>query len=491
MRRGRATPLALIGCALIAAGAVYFTGSLGFAQDQTVKLALAAVAGMVIVYLAVTVDPAWLLSAGLVATMFAGHWDRLQLESAGPHRVLLIAGILAVLLRAPGAPDRPQIKLGAAHLVLVAALAYAVVSAIAAGTITRRTASFGLLDEFGVLPFLLFLVAPVAFATRRQRNILLGTLVAVGGYLAITAVLERLKLWNLVVPSYISDPALGTHFGRARGPFVEAGATGLARYACALGAAMALVLWRQPRARLCAGAVLMLAPVGVLLTVTRAVWLAAIVATAVVVITTPGLRRLLVPIAIAGTATVFIAFALIPGVARQAEDRQSDKSSVYERENTTAAGLRMIADRPLIGFGWDRGNDNIEPYFRLDPNIPLSGQRAGFHNRYLQYGVSLGLLGLGLWSLGLGLAVASALRRRASPSLRPWQVGLKGLLVAWVIVDLSSPASYSFATLLLWTWIGVAAAPVPQPRISPGRSNGSRPSGNGTSPAGRPEPAIV
>ena len=51
-------------------------------------------------------------------------------------------------------------------------------------------------------------------------------------------------------------------------------------------------------------------------------------------------------------------------------DRQNDKSPVYERQNTNAAGLRMLADRPFVGVGLDRANSNLEEYFQMRPDIP-------------------------------------------------------------------------------------------------------------------------
>jgi O-antigen ligase len=190
---------------------------------------------------------------------------------------------------------------------------------------------------------------------------------------------------------------------------------------------------------------------------------------------------------------VLISLALIPGVREQARERQSNKGSVYERQNTTGAGLRMIADRPLIGFGWDRGNDRMDPYFRLDPDIPLTGAHAGFHNVYLHIGVGLGLLGLGLWLLGGVLAAKGALSYRAPPTIRPWQVGFKAFVTAWAIVGLASPASYSFSTFLLWTWAGVATGlPARYVRLTTAPvTNGGPSAGNGRPPRDRVQPALV
>lgn len=460
MARWRVGSIRVGALALIGAGGVLFATRLGVLPQDANGTALITLAGVLLVCLALTVDPAWILSAGIVATMFAGHWQDIGVQSSfGPHRLLLAAGALAVLLRLPPARDRPRLELGFVHYVLAAAVGYALISAIWAGTIGRSTSQFVLLDDFGVLPFLMFLVAPLAFTTSRQRRILVGSLIAAGAYLAVTAILEQLKLYHLVVPSYIGDPAVGTHFGRARGPFVEAGADGLALYACAVAAAIALATWRVKWQRTVAACVVLLAPVGLLLTVTRSVWIAGVAATVVAMVTTPGLRRFVVPVAVVGAGAVLVAFTVIPGLAQKASSREGDKTSVWERQNTTAAGLRMIETRPLLGFGWDRADDRLEPYFRQDPNIPLRGARAGLHNVYLQYGVSLGLIGLGLWLFGGALAIRGAFTGRTPPELRPWAVGLKAIAVAWVLVGLSTPASYIFSTIVLWTWAGVATGP--------------------------------
>ena len=106
-----------------------------------------------LLHLARTIDPAWLLSAGIASTMFAGRWTELGLSSSiGPHRVLLIAGILAVLLRAPSARDRPPLHLDRTHLVMAAALGYAFVSALVAGSLDEVNSQFVLIDQFGALP---------------------------------------------------------------------------------------------------------------------------------------------------------------------------------------------------------------------------------------------------------------------------------------------------------------------------------------------------
>jgi len=476
--------------AMVVAGAVWFAVALGSIEPRLGETALVTLALIVLVHLTLTVDSAWLISAGLLSTMFAGNWDQLGLNSSvGPHRVLLAAAVLAVLLRAPPARDRPPLRLDGVHFALAAALAYAAVSAILAGTIDERNAQFVLLDQYGLLPFVIFLIAPVAFATERQRMILLGSLVATGAYLSVTAVLEKLKLYDLVLPRYIADPFVGQHFGRARGPFVEAAADGLALYTCAVAAATALVLWRRPWPRAAALAVLVLAPVGLLLTVTRGAWVAGVVATLVTLITTPRLRRLMIPLTAAGAIGILASFTLIPGLAGDVDRRQKDKAPIYERQNTNAAGLRMVADRPFLGFGWDRANANMEEYFRLDRDIPLTGAVAGLHNIYLQYAVGLGLVGLAIWLLAVGLAFGRAVAARGPPRVMPWAVGLTAIVVAWLVVGVFSPAHYPFTTFLVWAWAGVAYAGRDTAGDAVGDSSPSN--GRGASEVPRPYAARV
>jgi O-antigen ligase len=126
----------------------------------------------------------------------------------------------------------------------------------------------------------------------------------------------------------------------------------------------------------------------------------------------------------------------------------------------------MVADRPFLGHGWWFGNDEMLPYYRLHPDIPLIGAQAGLHNVYLFYAVALGLVGLALWSLAVALVFGRALSVRGPPESVPWQIGLKAALAAWLVIGIFGPANYAFPTAVVWTWAGIvwpAWRPVPVP----------------------------
>ncbi len=448
----------LITWALVAAGAAVVADQLSGSLAELRTPALAAIGAAFLLQMMRRAEPAWLLSAGIAASMFSGHWADLGLRSAAPpDRVLLLAGVAAVVFRIGPSRDRPTIQPRPVHFALAAALAYAAISMVLVGTYSNRIGLFALLDQFGAIPFLLFAVSPIAFRTAYQRAVLLGSLVATGAYLSITAVCEKLGLGALTFPTYIDNPAVGLHYGRSRGPFAEAVANGLALYACAVAGTIAFVVWRRAWPRAFALAVTALSTVGVLLTVTRAVWLGAVVATVLVFAAAPRLRRFLVPTVAAGAILAAGALAFIPGLSQQASDRQNDQSPIWERKNSDAAAARMIAARPVLGFGWYQHNEPSEPYFRQAPDYPLSGERAGLHNLFLTYAVDLGLAGFAIWLLGAALAIGGAVRGRAPPSIGPWQLGLAALVACYIVAGVAGPVAYVYPTLLLWTWAGVAS----------------------------------
>jgi O-antigen ligase len=403
---------------------------------------------------AVAIEPAWILSVGLALSIFSGNWSYLHVP--GPvDRVVIVTGIITVLVRSFVVADAPRIQVRRVHWVLALVILYAVGSAAWTNTLSQHQATFELLDRLGLVPFLLYLVAPAAFATERQRTILLGTLAVVGAYLGATAFFEMIGPHSLVFPSYILNPALGIHDGRARGPFLEAGADGLAMFCCAVAAVMLL---HRPRPRWVRWAVIAIAALcllGLILTLTRQVWAGAAAGVLLASIGSARLRRHVPAAVIAGVVLVGGALVLVPSLQAKLHSRVSAQKPVWDRLNSDAAALRMIESRPLLGYGWGAFPRDSPHYYHVAKTYPLSAVEE-VHNVVLSNAAELGAIGLGLWLLGLTAAMVAPFRRRGPPSLEPWKLGLVAVAVAWFVQANFAPLAYAFDNYLPWLFAGIA-----------------------------------
>ena len=412
----------------------------------------AAVALAVVVWL---LDPAYSLSAAIFLTPLAGNWEQLGVPGAvSPDRLLFAGAIAAVLLRAPPVADRPRLRISAAHWLLAVAAVYALGSAFIVGTAFEREPLLKIIDAFGILPFLVFLVAPVAFATPRQRGVLLATLVTLGAYLGLTVLFEAIGLDALVFPKYILDAEYGIHVARGRGPFVDAVANGLALYMCSVMCAMAVAMWRTWLARSLALAIGVLCMVGAFLSLERSVWIGAVLGTVVGMLAARGLRRYLPVLIVAIAVAVMLSIGLIAGLQGAVSERANNQSTIWDRQNLARAAVNMVEAKPLFGFGWSRFAYDSADYFEQSPDYPLTATSAGVHNTPLTYAVELGLVGMTLWILGVLFGVGGALATRGPPDLDAWRVRLLAVATAYLVVLNAVPPT-AWPNRSLWLMAGV------------------------------------
>lgn len=422
--------------------------------------------------------PVYSLCTAVVLSIFSDGWSRMGMEGLPLNRLFVLLVVLQFVFRAPGIAGLPKLQVRAVHLVMAVAVLYAAVSAAIAGTFGDEMGVLHLTDVFGAVPFVLFFLAPSIFAGERERNALLVSLVGLGVYLGVTGVFEALGPRSLVFPSYIKITDISTSGAlQVSGPFQSPVAMGFGAFACAVASVLALQRWRDRRAR----ALAMLAGASCLFvcfaTLERGVWIGTVVATVVPALLTRTGRRRLVPGV--GGAFVVIALALVVSsqLASNTASRANYNRSVWDRQNQTSAGLRMVAAKPLFGFGWDRYQEDSADYFRLAGNHPLTGDVEGItigeahetlplHNTYLAYAVELGLVGFGLWLLCLAAAVLSAIFRRAGPELRSWRLGLLALALFFAVISFVDPHEQPFPMVVLLIWAGIAYGPPAAGRLA-------------------------
>lgn len=414
--------------------------------------------------------PAWLFSLALALTVFSGNWRQLGLPGlVSPDRLLLVSGCVVLMVRDPSLGQRPYLRLTPTHAVLLVAAAFAICSAVAAGTLTEQATIFPLVDRFGLIPFLLFLIGPIAFATEGQRRILLGAFVIVGAYLGLTALFQGLGLNALVFPRYLVELSGEVQAGRARGPFLDAAINGISLFFCAVACTVAYVSFRRTWQRLVAASIGVICFADLLFTQERSVWVGAIAAVICAGVAAPQLRRRLAIALPVAVAALIVTFALLPGLYQQTTERIGDQRTEWDRLNLDTAAENMIVARPLLGFGLGTFQERSGPYFVQSPDFPLTNTSGELHNVFLSTGAELGLVGGSIWLLALVLAIGGAMLVRGPPELYPWRIGLIAVAVMWLIVANLVPMVQAFPNHALWLWAGVvwpwryAMAPAPAP----------------------------
>lgn len=471
-RRGRLAALAALAfaaSALLAAAAAQLSPAGATAAAESIGVLVLAAA----VYLLCRAQPVYIFTAAIMLSPFAGNWKYMGLPGpAAPDRLLFIIGIAIVLFRAYISGDLPQPRIRASHLVMAAAVLFAACSALAYHDLLQKGPGLLLLETFGVLPFMTFWLGPIVYPTARERNILLVALVVMGAYLGLTALFETIQLNALVWPRYILNPAIGLHYGRARGPFVDAVANGVGLYVSALAAAIAALKWRRVLWRWAAALICALCLVGTIMTLERSIWIATAAATVVALLISGRTRRFALPLVAAVAALAALTIFAVPGLRASVSQRLSTSESIYDRENVARTAENMIKARPLFGFGWDQYQNSYLPYVQQSPNIPLTGTQIDPHAAYLTYGAELGLVGGGLWLLAVLLGAGGTAVKRAPPDIEPWRIGLVALLVFFLIGEAAVPPTV-FVNASLWLWAGVVAVvrypPLPAIMDYPGR----------------------
>ncbi len=395
-----------------------------------------------------------LVVLGLVLACFSGNWQ--HLGSPVPlDRMLLGLGLLisAVDFGARGG----RLRLRPVHVLVAAALAVATVSAVVAGGL-HDAGLFALVDRYGVIPFALFVLAPAVFGMPQSRRLLARAFTVLGAYLALMSIAHMLGATHLVWPSYIYDESVGIHFSRARGPYVEAVANGIMLVMSAALAGVTAARDSRRSWRLLGALVVPLCLVGVLLTLTRAVWVGAALAVVATALAVPALRRWTIALGVVVAAGVALAYTAIPGLADLVSQRSGSELPVWDRYNTNWAAVRMLFEHPLTGIGWHESAERMPEYVRQGADYPVTpgSQDIEVHNVFLSRFAELGVAGAFLWCSALVAAVILPLLRRPElPSLTPWRVALLPIVIVWGVAAMFGPMPYPQVNYLLWCVGGI------------------------------------
>ena len=211
--------------------------------------------------------------------------------------------------------------------------------------------TWSLLASKFIVPYSLFHLAGLVFTHERRFRQFEIFAVIVLAYLSFTAIAFLVGAKELIFPRFILDETLGFHVDRARGPLLQAVANGVSLNILAL---LALHAYRRRSVRGAKMALLLAsAPLAILATMTRAVWLSfagSIVALSFLSKCRALRRACICLVAVAGLGLGVVMTSTELGGALG--DRLEERGPVDYRAAVYAGGWQMFLERPLMGWGF-------------------------------------------------------------------------------------------------------------------------------------------
>ena len=292
-------------------------------------------------------------------------------------------------------------------------------------------------------------------ATNLRR--LSAVFVAIGAYLGLCGICEHYDWPLFIFPSYVFDPDIGIHFGRARGPFVQAEAFG--GVLCVTAAMTAWYLTNVKRS-IAAGLALVLMVAGIYFSYTRAVWLdLAIVIGALLLMPNRSRKwasRIALIVTLAALSGLSSKFSLYEPTlfSRRAE-------AAYARVLLANASLDMVQQRPWLGTGYGTFTAAVDDYLSDEGLRLVLGE--GNHNTILGLLVEVGVVGAIPYLLILALFARQGVRLfragKAQPSARDLAVVALAVLAGFVcLAQFGDVRFFALFNSLLFALFGVVFA---------------------------------
>jgi O-antigen ligase len=268
------------------------------------------------------------------------------------------------------------------------------VSMFRAGSIFKAGEGLVLSDFLNnyAIPFSILFLSKQIMDNEEKIKKLFNALLIIGIYLTFTGIFEHFNLTALVFPRTIMDPYKGIHFGRARGPFLQAEINGTI-LGMILVASVYVVLHKRRRlSKIFYIIFTSLIPITIFFTYTRACWLGFISSILVVPLFYQRLRKIF----LSGFFIVFI-ITILNWSNVTSPDRTvggvTAMNPVYDRINVGAASLDMFINKPIFGFGFNTFASVYSDYFYKVNGIPYQGVSVGSHHTLLTILVEVGLVG--------------------------------------------------------------------------------------------------
>jgi hypothetical protein len=326
-------------------------------------------------------------------------------------------------------------RVGYLALAIGALLIYGLAQMAVLDLITRENFAW-FMRMFGI-PLIFYLMMAGASLSEKDADVFIKIMMALGLYMAIISIFERMGWYAIMIPPWIGDSTvngiIGT--GRSGGLLLQYEWNGLA-----LGLIFCIILAYADKATNMLWIFLseMIILLAIFFTYTRGAWLAVLFAILFMAFrSAPSLksklvRRFAIIIGIL-CFLVFMVLAVFP--SKMALSRISDEASITYRFKLWTVGLRMVAQKPLLGHGFGQFREKFQTYYDYGGEVPPPDStfiKPVAHNTLIEIVTELGIFGLMLY---LSIFFMIYFKAKHSCSLI-WGPGGTTWLTAFMIVYL-------------------------------------------------------
>ena len=332
-------------------------------------------------------------------------------------------------------------------------------------------------------PLLLYWIARQLPLDRRVIGLIQKFFIVFGVYLACTGIAEVSGQWWAVFPKHIADPDVGLHFGRARGPMVQAVVYGFTLSICLMCALVYRMQFTGNKRFVLLGCAAM-SCAGVFCCYTRCVWMGAALALGVFIWLAASRR--VRTVVLSGTCVLGLLLAATQWERLQTFDggRSADasKDSASMRVSFAYVSWQMFKDNPLLGCGFGQYVREKDAYLSdRSTSLTLEHIRTEIHhNLFLSILVETGLIGFVLYLTMLGTMSTTAWYLWSSWEAPLWLRGhglaMLAIVAAYIPNALFQPMGHmNIAHMLFFFFGGLTSGLVHQARpVSSGGSSTNR-----------------
>jgi O-antigen ligase len=300
----------------------------------------------------------------------------------------------------------------------------------------------------GVILYYFMAFGPVKSGARDRIVAVLLIVTALEALMSILEGFTGWNLWSVAPPSDKFERSVATLASPASlGTFIGMG----------LMFALALLVWRGPMRlrKLALGAIFVGAP-GILFTYTRAPIIATVIVATLILASRLSTRLLAVALLVLAVLSISVFWGQLTSSTVYRE-RVSAENTVLVRRELQEWSLRLAAERPIAGWGYD-SFDRVKNEAELSSSIPRRAViESTSHNTFLTILVEYGVLGLTLFVAPWLIVGWGALKRAVRhPDSRWFLVGCLGALTVYAGAANSIDFRFfSFIPALSWLVLGL------------------------------------